>query len=84
MSIYVYTSIALNYFSKARVLSTTLKKFHPNWKFCMLVAEDVDDATRRRMLSYDDIDEVIEMSLFKMTLSLRQIYYNIKFPKNTV
>lgn len=59
MTIYVYTSIALNYFPKARVLSTTLKKFHPDWKFCMLVSEDVDNETRKKMLSYDDIDEVI-------------------------
>lgn len=59
MTIYVYTSIALNYFPKARVLSTTLKKFHPDWKFCMLVSEDIDDKTREKMLSYDDIDEVI-------------------------
>lgn len=59
MSIYIYTSIALNYFPKARVLSTTLKKFHPDWKFCMLVSEDVDEQTRATMLSYDDIDEVI-------------------------
>lgn len=59
MSIYIYTSIALNYFPKARVLSTTLKKFHPDWKFCMLVSEDVDEQTRAKMLSYDDIDEVI-------------------------
>ncbi len=59
MSIYIYTSIALNYFPKARVLSTTLKKFHPDWKFCMLVSEDVDEQTRAKMLSYEDIDEVI-------------------------
>ena len=33
---------------------------------------------------YDDIDEVIELPLYKMILSLRQIYYNIKFPKTKV
>lgn len=67
MTIYVYTSIALNYFPKARVLSTTLKKLHPDWKFCMLVSEIVDEATRTKMLSYEDIDEVISYDQLTIT-----------------
>lgn len=67
MSIYVYTSIALNYFPKARVLSTTLKKLHPDWKFCMLVSEDVNAETRKQMLSYNDIDEIISYDQLTIT-----------------
>lgn len=79
MTVYVYTSIALNYFPKARVLSTTLKRFHPTWKFCMLVAEDINEQVRTKMLSYDDIDEVIchnQLNLtdgFDTTLTYNQI-----------
>jgi hypothetical protein len=67
MTVYVYTSIALNYFPKARVLSTTLKRFHPDWKFCILVSEDVDSKTRQEMLSYTDIDEVISYDQLSIT-----------------
>lgn len=67
MSVYVYTSIALNYFPKARVLSTTLKKFHPDWKFCLVVSEDVGSAMLEEMLSYDDIDEVISHNMLQIT-----------------
>ncbi|MCC2644814.1 MAG: glycosyl transferase [Burkholderiales bacterium] len=67
MSVYVYTSIALNYFPKARVLSTTLKKFHPTWKFCLVVSEDVDSNTLEEILSYSDIDEVITHNMLTIT-----------------
>lgn len=79
MSIYVYTSIALNYFPKARVLSTTLKKFHPDWKFCMLVSEDVDEQTRATMLSYDDIDEVISYDQLIITDGFNNELNDVEF-----
>lgn len=67
MSVYVYTSIALNYFPKARVLSTTLKKFHPDWKFCLVISEDVDSDMQQEILSYDDIDEIILHDALKIS-----------------
>lgn len=79
MAVYIYTSIALNYFPKARVLSTTLKKFHPDWKFCMLVSEDVDDRTRAEMLSYDDIDEVISYDQLEITNGFGKKLSDIEF-----
>lgn len=67
MTVYVYTSIALNYFPKARVLSTTLKKFHPNWKFCLVISEDVTPEMSAEILSYNDIDEVIPYNTLEIT-----------------
>jgi hypothetical protein len=67
MTVYVYTSIALNYFPKARVLSTTLKKFHPDWKLCLVISEDVSSTMLDEMLKYNDIDEVIQHSELQIT-----------------
>lgn len=67
MSIYVYTSIALNYLGKARVLSTTLKRIHPDWKFCIVICEPIDAETRSTILRHDDIDEVITYDQFIIT-----------------
>lgn len=61
MSVYAFTSIATNYIPKARVLSTSLKKRHPDWKFVLLVGETVSDEIRRKYESFADIDEIISL-----------------------
>lgn len=37
---FVFTSCTNNYIPKARVLASTLKKFHPDWVFCLLLGEN--------------------------------------------
>ena len=37
----VYTSITLNYLPKAKILAKTLKQFHPNWEFHLLVSDKI-------------------------------------------
>lgn len=36
---FVFTSCTNNYIPKARVLASTLKKFHQDWTFCLLLGE---------------------------------------------
>ena len=61
MSIYAFTSITLNYVPKARVLSTSLRSLHPEWKFCLLVAEPVPDELRDDCLKRGDVDEILTL-----------------------
>lgn len=35
----IFTSITLNYLPKARILAKSLKKFHPKWKFHVLISD---------------------------------------------
>lgn len=35
----VFTSCTVNYIPKARVLASSLKAFHPDWTFCLLLGE---------------------------------------------
>ena len=38
----VFTSITLNYLPKARVLASSLKKFHPDWMFYVVISDKLD------------------------------------------
>lgn len=40
---FVFTSCTNNYIPKARVLASTLKSFHPDWTFCLLLGETPPD-----------------------------------------
>lgn len=42
----VFTSITLNYLPKARILAQSLKKFHPDWTFHLVISERSDALTR--------------------------------------
>lgn len=37
----VYTSITLNYLPKAKILAKTLKQFHPDWQFHLVISDKV-------------------------------------------
>lgn len=39
----VFTSCINNYIPKARILASSLKKFHPTWTFCLLLGETPPD-----------------------------------------
>lgn len=47
----VFTSISLNYLPKARVLAKTLKQFHPDWSFHLLIS---DHLTASNSHQYED------------------------------
>ena len=37
----VFTSITLNYLPKAKILAKTLKQFHPDWEFHLLISDRI-------------------------------------------
>lgn len=57
----VFTSCTNNYIPKARVLASSLKKFHPDWEFCLLLGEtppqgfDIQQEPFDRILFFEDI-----------------------------
>jgi hypothetical protein len=38
-----FTSFSFSYLAKARVLATTLKRFHPNWRLWAVIADREPD-----------------------------------------
>jgi lipopolysaccharide biosynthesis glycosyltransferase len=56
----VFTSIAINYLPKARLLAETLKKFHPNWKFHLLISDRLHTGSNLQAeLANDNFDHVV-------------------------
>ena len=39
----IYTSISINYLPKARILAKSVKKFHPEWTFHLLISDRLTD-----------------------------------------
>lgn len=54
----VFTSITLNYLPKARILARSLKKFHPDWIFHLVICERSD------ALNQGENSIVLEQDLF--------------------
>ena len=52
----VFTSAALNYLPKVRVLFTSLRRHHPDWRLILLLTDEARDALD---LSKEPMDEVI-------------------------
>lgn len=56
---FVFTSCTNNYIPKARVLASSLKSFHPDWTFCLLLGErppkgfDLADEPFDRLMTFD-------------------------------
>lgn len=57
----VFTSCINNYIPKARVLASTLKSFHPDWTFCLLLGEappadfHLDEEPFDRLMGFDEL-----------------------------
>lgn len=43
MPVHVFTSISLNYLPKARILVSTVKRFHPDWIFHLVISDRATD-----------------------------------------
>lgn len=58
---FVFTSCTNNYIPKARVLASTLKSFHPDWTFCLLLGEappqgfDLAEEAFDRLVGFDQL-----------------------------
>lgn len=58
----VYTSITLNYLPKAKILAKSLKQFHPDWKFHLLISDRVPaekSSTYENELNQPHFDKVV-------------------------
>lgn len=51
----VYTSITKSYLPKARVLASSLKEFHPDWKFVLLYSDDLPNGFNLDNEPFDEI-----------------------------
>ncbi len=51
----VYTSITKSYLPKARVLATSLKKFHPEWDFIVVFSDDLPSGFDIRNEPFDEV-----------------------------
>lgn len=58
----IFTSCTNNYIPKARILASTLKSFHPDWIFCLLLGEpapsdfSIENEPFDRILGFDQIN----------------------------
>lgn len=55
----VFTSCSNNYIPKARILAKSIKKFHPDWTFCLLLAEEPPEGFD---LGSEPFDRVLQFS----------------------
>ena len=52
----IYTSVTRSYIPKARVLATSVKKFHPDWFFVLLLSDTIP---RGFDLTDEPFDEIL-------------------------
>ena len=58
---FIFTSCTNNYIPKARVLASTLKDFHPDWVFCLLLGEEppqgfaLENEPFDRLMTFDQL-----------------------------
>ena len=51
----VYTSITKSYLPKARVLAISIKKFHPDWYFVLLLSDSLPEDFNLDSEPFDEI-----------------------------
>jgi hypothetical protein len=56
----VYTSITKNYLPKARILAKSVKKYHPDWFFVVIVSDALPESFN---LNSEPFDEVVTLDL---------------------
>jgi len=60
---YCFTSIINNYLPKARILANSLKKFHPDWKFVLVVCEPLHESVEPQNEPFDRIIALSELGI---------------------
>ena len=63
MTIYAFTSCTLNYIPKATVLARSVKRFHPEIKFCLLLGEPLSSKIRIDEEAFDEIVSITELDI---------------------
>lgn len=60
---YVFTSITNNYLPKARVLAHTLKQFHPDWNFVVIISDNVHETVDLNREPFDYIIYIEQLGI---------------------
>ena len=59
----VYTSITKSYLPKARVLAKSIKKFHPNWTFVLLLSDELPNGFDLNNEPFDEVLTIQELNI---------------------
>lgn len=68
----IFTSISLNYLPKARILATTVKNFHPDWKFHLLISDRESENTTAGKIDFTQ--EPFDRIVWAHELQIENIY----------
>ena len=71
---HVFTSISLNYLPKARILASSVKKFHPDWIFHLLVSDRMTDENRSIIEGINLTKDLFDRIVWIDTLDIKNIY----------
>lgn len=67
----MFTSISLNYLPKARILATSVKRFHPEWKFHLLISDLMTDEISKEI---DFRKELFDRIVWVHELDIPNVY----------
>jgi lipopolysaccharide biosynthesis glycosyltransferase len=64
----IFTSISLNYLSKARVLAESIKNFHPDWKFHLVISDRLSNENDSKSIEFpkDLFDRIVWIDEFEI------------------
>lgn len=71
---HVFTSISLNYLPKARILASSLKQFHPDWTFHLLVSDRITGENKSMIDENKLAQEPFDRIVWIDTLDIKNIY----------
>jgi hypothetical protein len=60
---YVFTSITNNYLPKARTLGKSLKKYHPDWKFVVVLSEPLHESINIKEEVFDQVLTIHDLNI---------------------
>jgi hypothetical protein len=59
----VYTSVTKSYIPKARVLAASVKKFHSDWTFVLLLSDDLPDNFDLEAEPFDEVLKITDLDI---------------------
>src|SRR5207248_7833511 len=63
MGTHIYTSVAANYLAKARVFARSVKKFHPDFSFHIVLCDAVPDSFSLQQEPFDSLFTLRDLGL---------------------
>ncbi len=68
----VFTSITLNYLPKAKILAKTLKQYHPDWEFHLLISDKVPE-DKQAIYDYELSQDYFDLIFWAKDLPIENI-----------